>query len=455
MGFTRLEYPIFLAIVAVVAWRFSSTQSRHTWLLGASYYFYAFWDYRFCGLLVLSTMVDYAIGRYLDSRHARHRGLALATSLVFNLGLLSTFKYANFFINSATAVLAPMGLGTGSLSVVLPVGISFYTFQTMSYSIDVYRRKIPACRSFLDFALYVSFFPQLVAGPIVRASELMPQLQCTPEFSRRRLYGGLQMILRGAVKKILLADRLGEFVDVVYEGPELYSGGTLLLVSIAYAGQIYYDFSGYSDMAIGSAKVLGYHFPINFRHPYLSTSPSEFWRRWHMTLSRWLKDYLYIPLGGSRSGEKRTTLNLLTTMVLGGLWHGAAWRFVFWGGLHGMALAATRRARWIHQPIVGWLFTIAVVLLGWILFRAETYTDALTVVGGISTWQTGLRWYPPLVLLVLSLMCIDHIAWRTPLRRTMRLPINRWYSPIVTTIAIWCLIAYSPTGYRPFVYFQF
>ncbi|MEM6472714.1 MAG: MBOAT family O-acyltransferase, partial [Planctomycetota bacterium] len=266
MQFTQLEFLLFWVCVLVTVWgvdRLARTpQPRHCVLLAASYYFYAYWDWRFCLLLAASTAVDFMLARAMNSVHGlRLRRMLLVGSVVFNLGLLGFFKYCNFFIESAAAVLEPRAIATGTLDVVLPVGISFFTFQTLSYSIDVYRRRIEPCKSILDFSLYVAFFPQLVAGPIVRATELMPQFARKPDFSSRRLYAGVQCVLRGLVKKVLIADRLGEMVDVVFEGPELYHGITVWLAIIAYAGQIYYDFSGYTDIAIGVAKTLGYRFP--------------------------------------------------------------------------------------------------------------------------------------------------------------------------------------------------
>ncbi len=460
MLFSQLEFPIFLVVVLAIVWCIPTKRSRNSILLVASYYFYAYWDVRFCALLLASTVIDYLVARRIErssDQAVRRRWLWL--SLTSNLGMLAFFKYFNFFIDTARVALEPLGVSTQTLSIVLPVGISFYTFQTLSYTIDVYRRKICSTGSFIDFALYVAFFPQLVAGPIVRARELLPQLAKVPIWSNRRFYSGAQQFLRGAVKKVLLADRLGEMVDIVFEGPELYSGMTLGIAALAYTGQIYYDFSGYSDMAIGVAKMLGYRFPVNFRHPYLSTSLAEFWHRWHMTLSRWLRDYLYIPLGGNRDGKRRQYRNLMLTMTLGGLWHGAAWTFVGWGALHGAGLVIQRATPTsvklaIPRPL-GWLATMTVVLLGWILFRSSDFPAASVYVGRLTTFASGIDWYPPLVIGALFCLVIEHVAWRTRLRRAMRLPLLAWYSPIVTTLMIWALVLYSPKGFRPFVYFQF
>ena len=481
MLFTQLEFLLFFVLVLLLVWSSRTPRIRHSFLLLASYYFYAYWDYRFCGLIFLSTVIDFIVARRID-RAANHRAkrLLLCLSLFANLGLLGFFKYCNFFIDSAAPLLEAMGLGTSSLSIILPVGISFYTFQTLSYTIDVYRGVIKPVERWIDFAMYVSFFPQLVAGPIVRASEFLPQLQRMPQWSSRRFYGGVQQMLRGAIKKVILADRLAEMVDVVFAGSDLYSGATLFVAACAYAGQIYYDFSGYSDLAIGAAKMLGYRFPINFRHPYLATSLSDFWRRWHMTLSRWLRDYLYISLGGSRGGTLKTSRNLIITMLLGGLWHGAAWTFVLWGLLHGLGLVVERffrsttrkivdratvdltsgdqsfsRLRQHFHVAVNAMFTLSVVLAGWVLFRSESLDTAVAYLLRMFTGADGIDWFPPLAIAAIACLVAEHLLWLTRFRPMMRLRFDAWYSPILTAIMVWVLLLYAPVGFRPFVYFQF
>lgn len=460
MLFTQLEFPLFFTLVLVAAWSCRGVTARNAVLLIASYYFYAYWDYRFCGLLLGSTLVDYVVAKRIhasDRASARRRWLAV--SVLTNLGVLGFFKYCNFFIDSAAPFLQALGVSAATLPIILPVGISFYTFQTLSYTIDVYRRRIEPTDSLVKFALYVAFFPQLVAGPIVRARELLPQLARSPRWSTRRFYGGAQQVLRGAVKKVLLADRLGETVDVVFAGPELYSGLTVWVAVLAYTGQIYFDFSGYTDIAIGSAKLLGYRFPVNFRHPYLAASVSDFWRRWHMTLSRWLRDYLYIPLGGNRCGIGRTYFHVMLTMVLGGLWHGAAWTFVLWGAWHGAALVGERslrrHCRGRGYTAAGWAATLAIVVCGWVLFRSDSLSTAAVIYGRMFGLADGIDWFPPLTIAALAALMIEHAAWRSPGRRAMRLPITAWYSPIATAVMVWALLLYAPQDFRPFVYFQF
>ena len=459
MWFTQLEFPIFFLVVLAATWMVSTRASRNAILLIASYYFFAYWDIPFCSLLALSTVVDFAVAKSIDESNdkaIRRRWLML--SLVVNLGMLGFFKYCDFFIDSARPILQALGLSGETLGIILPVGISFFTFQTLSYTIDVYRGKLKPTESFLDFALFVAFFPQLVAGPIVRARELLPQLASVPKFSKQRMYGGAQMFLRGAVKKILLADRLGEMVDIVFADPDLYSGVTIWIAVLAYTGQIYYDFSGYSDMAIGAAKMLGYRFPANFRHPYLATSMAEFWHRWHITLSRWLRDYLYISLGGNRVSQFVTYRNLIITMALGGLWHGAAWTFLIWGLWHGGALAVERAGKLSGQvpKWLGWFATMLVVVVGWVFFRCRgDLGQAFAMLGQMVTFSEGISWYPPLAIAALLILVAEHAAWRTKLRKAMRLPASAWYSPIATTMMIWALLIYAPRGFQPFVYFQF
>ncbi|WDQ15261.1 MBOAT family O-acyltransferase [Rhodopirellula sp. P2] len=472
MNFTQLEFLCFLAVVVSIAWMLRGRVARNGLLLLASYYFYAYWDVRFCGLLLLSTAVDFFVAkRIAASAEDSTRKRWLLCSLVVNLGMLGFFKYFNFFVETAEPLVRSLGMNASTLPIVLPVGISFFTFQTLSYTIDVYRRKMSPTESLLDFALYVAFFPQLVAGPIVRAAHLLPQLAERPTWNSKRMYNGAQQLLRGAVKKVLIADHLADLVDGVFAGPELYHPATVWLAVFAYAGQIYYDFSGYSDMAIGIAKMLGYRFPMNFRHPYLSSSVGEFWHRWHITLSTWLRDYLFIPLGGSRGTVSQTNRNLMITMTLGGLWHGAALTFVCWGIGHGAALVVARARRLPLPQVAGWCATMSVVLFGWVLFRATSFENALAVYRGLIGWPSSvplpvastetwaaagsILWLPPLPLMALVGMVAEHLVWRTRGRRWMRLPADRWFTPVATAMMIWALVLYAPRGFRPFVYFQF
>lgn len=354
-------------------------------LLVASYIFYSWWDWRFLFLIIFSSSIDYLIG--LKIFHTQQQGKRqkwLVASLVANLGVLSLFKYFNFFSSSLQDILSLLGwqVDTITLNLILPIGISFYTFQTLSYTIDIYRGKLQPSKSIISFFLYVSFFPQLVAGPIERGTNLLPQID-TPRIFKYELFkAGLFQIFIGLFRKMVIADSLGVYVDSVYGYPESQNSTTILIATIFYAFQIYFDFAGYSDIAIGSAKLLGFHFNQNFNLPYFSQSIAEFWRRWHISLSFWLRDYLYISLGGNRKGIRITYRNLMLTMLLGGLWHGSSWNFVIWGGIHGIALICERVLFNTKDKKLGWIgccYTFLIVLISWIFFRAQDLKSALFI----------------------------------------------------------------------------
>ena len=461
MLFNSFEYLVFLPVVVAVHWALP-TKLRNLFLLGASYVFYGAWDVRFLALLWLSTIVDYAVGRRLertDSGVARRR-LVMA-SLGTNLGILAVFKYFGFFVDSAVALIEAVGLNPSRpvLSVVLPVGISFYTFQTLSYSIDVYRRKMTAEHSFVRFALYVAFFPQLVAGPIERAHRLLPQLK-NRVFDPRMVESGLLLLARGLFKKLVIGDTMAGIVDASYAEPVgLGTVGTLAIM-YAFALQIYGDFSGYTDMARGSAMLVGVNLMENFRQPYLATSLTDFWRRWHISLSDWLRDYLYIPLGGNRSGLAKTYRNLILTMLLGGLWHGAAWTFVAWGGLHGVWLAAERWVRSKRKAVGGvprlvlQVLTFHGVVVLWVFFRASDWGVAMGVLSelsrGLATSVSGST------MLIVALAMIASF-WLDLQHRSLSVDPDR--SSVATGLTIGgyvtATVALAGSAGVPFVYFQF
>ncbi|HKX45582.1 MAG TPA: MBOAT family protein [Planctomycetota bacterium] len=386
MLFNSYDFAIFLVVVFTTYWAIAGRpRLRTAWLLAASYLFYGYWDWRFLGLILASTVLDYFVARALARTEAprRRKGLLLL-SLVGNLGGLGFFKYWGFFVEQAAALIEAIGLEPHlpTLQVLLPVGISFYTFQTLSYTIDVYRRQLEPEPSFLRFALFVTFFPQLVAGPIVRARDFLPQLRRRPVLTGAAFESGLALFFWGLTKKILIADYLGTaLVDGVWEEPGAYGGLATLLGIYGYALQIYGDFSGYSDCAIGLARLLGFELCENFDAPYRALSPRDFWRRWHISLSTWLRDYLYIALGGNRGSAFLTYRNLVLTMLLGGLWHGASWMFVIWGAYHGLLLVADRlidppdprglAATWVRRVLM-----FQLTCLGWVLFRSATTADA-------------------------------------------------------------------------------
>ncbi len=467
MLFSKLIFIIFFAAVLVLLAAIRSNRYRKFMLLAASYYFYAYWDWRFCGLLLFSTLVDFCVGQGLKhtSRIAQ-RKLLLVISLVANLGVLGFFKYFNFFIESMQTFLEPCGFHVQTLNIILPVGISFYTFQTLSYTIDVYRKKIQVCDNIFDFALYVGFFPQLVAGPIVRASSLLPQLREYRRLTAERFFLGFRQFIFGMFKKVMFADHLALVSDYVFGNFEVLDGVTVWIGVLAYTGQIYCDFSGYSDMAIGMARMMGYDFDENFDHPYTSTSLTMFWKKWHISLSSWLRDYLYIPLGGNRKGTVRTYINVMVTMVLGGLWHGAAWTFVFWGGIHGIALVIEKRlgvdgrmeGKSPLRRFGGWLYTMLVVIFAWVFFRSQTFADAWGIFSKmlyVPVWNENVLWISARAVIILPLLVVIHYIGGSQYRKWFQLPADKWYTPFILFTLIWIMILFRARGFHPFVYFQF
>lgn len=473
MTFTTLTFALFLALVFGLYWRAPGHRGQNLVLLGASYVFYGWWDPRFCALLLGSSLVDYYVARALSRAEAQARRRALlALSCVVNLGLLGLFKYYGFFVESFAAVLASLGLRPGipSLSVILPVGISFYTFQTLGYTIDVYRREAAASERLLDYLTYVALFPQLVAGPIERAGRLLPQLARARVFDESRARDGAKQMLWGFCKKIIIADHLGKFVDQIYAGPLVHAAGPVLMVAtVAFAFQIYCDFSAYSDIAIGSARLLGIDLVRNFAHPYFSRSVAEFWRRWHMSLSTWFRDYVYVPLGGSRRGPARSWLSLTVTFTLSGLWHGANWTFVLWGVSNGLLVGlahlrspAEPRSR-LHV-LAAMLATFALICLTWVLFRAEDLPQAMGIYAAMlvdlpraSAWAELAVHREFLAAFGPVLAAFVLVEWRT---RAVAHPLmlERWPRALrwaIYTALLWAAIYLMPDEPGSFIYFQF
>jgi alginate O-acetyltransferase complex protein AlgI len=500
MLFPTVRFAVFLAIVLPVAWSLAPRPGRPAWrwkllLVVASYVFYGAWDWRFVPLLMLSTVGNEVAAKGVHlARDDASRDRWLVGALVGNLGVLAWFKYAGFLAGSADGLLAWLGvdLTLPYPEVILPVGISFFTFQAISYVVDVHRRRIRPT-DLLDVAVYLAFFPQLVAGPIVRANEFLPQLAAGPDARGVPVGRALRLIGFGLVKKVVVANHLAtEIVDPVFATPGEYGGTEVLIAVYAYAVQIYADFSGYTDIAIGVALLFGFSFPQNFDRPYAARSLQEFWRRWHMTLSRWLRDYLYIPLGGSQHGRRRTYRNLMITMLLGGLWHGAAWTFVVWGGLHGLGLALERRraerrsgaltpssqggtapvrsdadepvARFApastpRRPapgVVQVLVTFHVVCLAWVFFRAPSLEDAFLVLGRLLAPSTSTLVTGAVVGLVAVSLAVQQVPVRirVPLRVAWdRMPIG--FHVVVFALLLVVLDVFGPDGVAPFIYFQF
>lgn len=475
MLFNSFTYFLFLPIVLALYYM-SGRRMQNLLLLVASYVFYGWWDWRFCGLLLLSTLIAYATGLMMTGASARRRKAMLWISVGGNLGILAFFKYFNFFVQSAGTLLASLGLNPDlpTLGIVLPVGISFYTFQTLSYTVDVYRGEMPPTASLLDFALYVSFFPQLVAGPIERATNLLHQFAEPRRITREQVATGAFLILTGLFRKVVIADGVAPLVDEIFSDPASASPATLALGAALFALQIYGDFAGYSDIARGTARLMGFELMVNFRQPYLSQNVTEFWGRWHISLSSWLRDYLYIPLGGNRKGLPRTYVNLFATMLLGGLWHGAQWTFVIWGALHGAYLAVhkyllalahrkpDRAPRWTWLSLPKILATFALVCLAWIFFRADSLASAAAYVSGLVDFASAARaplasalpyaakfaFYAALALaLDIPNFCRDE--------QTAPLRLPTVPRAIVMAAMILLLILLRPLNDTPFIYFQF
>ncbi len=460
MLFNSAIYLLFLPLVAVLYYALPLWW-RRVMLVIASYGFYMVWSVPFSSLLVFSTIIDYTAARVIDeSKSPVKQRIALLVSLTANLGVLAVFKYADFFTNSSYSLFGVHPWP--ELNLILPLGISFYTFQTMSYTIDVYRGHLRARKSFMDVALYVSFFPQLVAGPIIRADILIPQIREENEANWQLIRAGIALIIWGLIKKIFFADAMAPIVNEAYNNISATSGWSLLSATYAFAIQIYCDFSGYTDIAIGSALVIGIRLPANFRQPYLSCSIREFWRRWHISLSTWLRDYLYIPLGGSKKGPTRTQINLMLTMLLGGLWHGAGWNWVVWGGLQGLMMIVERaiglsqsRPKKVMTIIIRWFITFNLVCLSWVFFRAANVGDAweiLTRIGTAADGHSFTIWQPIAALGLLLAVEMLHIRKRfvSILQQSPRLAL--W----MTIFAfMFFLLAFRGAQSPEFIYFQF
>lgn len=484
-GFFALAYVLYLLSMRRLV-------LQNALLLAVSYVFYAWWDWRFLGLIILSTLVDFICGRQLDKRREhdrdgqtgrktlRARRVILLISLGANLGILGAFKYFDFFAASAAELLSAIGLPLEPrlLNLVLPVGISFYTFQTLSYTIDIYRGTLRAHHSLLDFAVFVAFFPQLVAGPIVRARVLLPQVAALRRLHLDRIYEGAYLILWGLFKKVVIADNLAVLVDAIYGAEATPIGGTVVIAVYAFTIQIYCDFSGYSDIARGCAMMMGFDIPLNFNLPYFAANPREFWQRWHMSLSSWLRDYIYIPLGGSRGGLRRMCIAIMLTMVLGGLWHGAAWTFVLWGAYHGAVLLVHRAmmpwldgvtGRWTGRSrlVARWLAVVGffhLVCLGLLIFRADSVGQVGAMLASIATpWPwwvlsgaVSLKSIGAFTLLAYTLpLFIVQVAQQVTgdLNVVLRMPAPA--RGLAYTAMFYALVVFGYHYERPFIYFQF
>jgi alginate O-acetyltransferase complex protein AlgI len=461
--FDSAAYLLFLVVVVLAYWRMRhETQNR--FLLAASYVFYGWWDWRFLLVMIASTAMDFLVaGAISRSTIPTKRRSLLVLSLVINFSILGFFKYFNFFVDSAVRFAALLGLHSiphALFSIILPPAISFYTFQEVAYIVDVYYGRVVAATSFVDYGLFISFFPHLIAGPIQRPSHLLPQVQRPRLLDQQRIYDGVMLILSGLFRKCVIADSCGALANAAFAGRMGSSTIAGLVGVYAFAWQIYGDFSGYSDIARGSAQVLGFHFMVNFRQPYLATSLQDFWRRWHISLSTWLRDYLYIPLGGSRHGEAATYRNLFTTMLLGGLWHGANWTFVLWGALHGVGLAV-ERALGLAQTItrVWWrrILVFHFVCFGWILFRATSIGAAWTYLGQFAHWAWRPTYFAALAYLAIftiPLFLIDLRLEQTGEEYLFQTGRYRW-QVAAAAAAVVAVAVLSQGESAAFIYFQF
>jgi len=471
MLFNSIEFLLFLPIVFVLYWFVfnKSLRIQNILILVSSYLFYGWWDFRFLSLIILSTVVDYIMGLNIPKQESpKKQKLLLWSSVLFNLFVLGFFKYYNFFIESWLKLFSTVGYeiqSTWTLNIILPVGISFYTFQSMSYVIDIYNKRLEPTKDIISFASYVSFFPQLVAGPIERATNLLPQIMKRREFQYKQGVQGLRLILWGMFKKVVIADSLAPIVDNTFSNYQDFGGGTLWLGLIYFSFQIYCDFSGYSDIAIGTSKLFGFELMSNFKFPYFSRNIGEFWRRWHISLSTWFRDYLYIPLGGSKQGKWKSVRNIFIIFLVSGFWHGANWTFIFWGLFHSVLFLPSfifKTNRTYISSIIGEdtliptfkeftqvTRTFLLVTIGWVFFRSETIFDSFVYLSKMffdfdipNKLNNG-------VLYVLLILFLDYL-FRKDERLILTLK-TRWILYLVLTI----LILYKFNSLNTFIYFQF
>ncbi len=482
MLFNSIDFAIFLPTVFILYWFVTNKNLnlQNLLIVAASYLFYGWWDWKFLSLIVFSTVVDYTVGRRLKNEvHQTKRKILLWSSILVNLGFLGFFKYYNFFLDNFITAFSFFGaeIKANSLNIILPVGISFYTFQTLSYTIDVYKRKLEPTTDFIAFSAFVSFFPQLVAGPIERATNLLPQFYKQRTFDYRKAVDGMRQILWGLFKKIVIADNCAEFANQIFNNSTDYSGSTLVLGALFFTFQIYADFSGYTDIAIGTSRLLGFDLKRNFAFPYFSRDVAEFWRRWHISLSTWFRDYLYIPLGGSRGGTAMKIRNTFIIFIVSGFWHGANWTFIVWGALNAiyfLPLLITQNNR-NHLDIVAQgkilpnlkelfaiLLTFALTVFAWIFFRAENISHALSFISEIfsSSLMTipdfvGIEKTSPIIILLILFIIIEWIG-REGEYAIERMGLN-WKSPL--RYAFYYLIIGAIYWFggkeQEFIYFQF
>lgn len=498
MLFNSVEFLVFFPVVTLVYYLIPY-KCRYLWLLACSYYFYMCWNPVYVLLILFSTFITWLSGIALEwiknanmdkGNCIKYKKVCVASSLFLNLAVLGYFKYANFFVNNINQVFRHINIiyEMPKVDVLLPVGISFYTFQALGYTLDVYRNDIYAEKNFFRYALFVSFFPQLVAGPIERSKTLLQQLNENHQFSFKQMRSGFMLMLWGFFLKIVLADRIAVIVDAVYANYTTYTGWYLIVASVLFAFQIYGDFAGYSTIAVGAAEIMGFRLTDNFNAPYFSKSVAEFWRKWHISLSSWFKDYLYIPLGGNRKGTVRKYINLMIVFLLSGLWHGSQWNFVVWGGLNGLfqvigdflypvrdrlvKILRFRRTTFSHK-LYQMVFTFSLIDLSWVFFRANSFLDALYIMKSMlvanniwilfddSLFKLGLDWKNFLVMLlsIVLLLFVDYMKQKGIVLREVICGQELWFRWMVLAVGIACVFTFGIWGSEynesSFIYFQF
>ena len=488
MLFNTPEFIVFFIFVLAIISSIKFRRFQHLFLVGSSYLFFYFSNNFLITLLIYSTLLDFYLGKAIfNSKNKQTKKLLLITSLAGNLGLLGFFKYANFMIDEVNGIVEYLGMSQiDSLEIILPIGISFYTFQTISYTVDIYRGKLTPSKSFWEFALFVSFFPQLVAGPILRASHFLPQLReklskenlatrlRTITIHHTALRFGITLMAMGFLKKMFFADNIAPMVNEIFSVPLGLESFSVIIGAIGFGVQIYCDFSGYSDIAIGAATILGFHIPANFNKPYFATSPVDFWRRWHISLSTWLRDYLYIPLGGNRKSNSRTYVNLLTVMIIGGLWHGASWNFLVWGALHGGYLAIhkiivkkfplfedSKLLKSKKTKIISILTTQYFIFLAWLAFRVEDINALPYVLYKYVVWDFATDATIQIIshnklplLLIVGFFILNYISYKRDLTKTLSELKIRYWILILFGIMTLILLFYDPFP-EEFIYFRF
>ena len=459
MLFHTWPFAVFFLIVYLIYLALKETRFRLPWLLASSYFFYAWFNPLYLILILYSTSLDYIVAARMEKSTRRKTWLSI--SIVNNIALLSFFKYGGFVAENINNLLSLLHIPYGIPApegILLPVGISFYVFQSMSYTIDYYRGHVDRERSFIRYATFVSLFPRLLAGPIERAKNLLPQMHTTPKFSSQDITDGLSLFVVGLFKKIALADYLALYVDKVYATPEQFQSPALILATFLFAWQIYFDFSGYTDMARGVARIMGFRLMLNFNNPYLATSLGDFWARWHISLSSWFKDYVYIPLGGNRKGTFNTYRNMFLTMVISGLWHGAAWTFILWGAVHAVGRFLTRemeRTTFYREKVptfVKQLFVFTLVTFAWIFFRAESIGDAWIVIARIFSSGWANPYCPILALILIFAVWLYEFAYESRIRWLLEL------KPVrigIVVLMILYLAVFAPSSEQGFIYLQF